>query len=77
MNAIKECDNLWEVDGDSGEQYVVTNETGEWFCSCPDFLWRRRLVSGHCKHIRYVLDLETRRKQGDLSVDQARFVGLK
>lgn len=35
---------------------VIWNTTGDWSCTCPDFLYRKKR-KGKCKHIKAVINL--------------------
>lgn len=55
---------IWNVPSHSSDETYVcaVDETGEVFCTCPDFLMRKACkhphvedVDYHCKHLRSVL----------------------
>lgn len=60
---FKEVENIWGFDpneeqeltgetfkvaGSKGAVYTVTNDRGNWTCTCPASLWQK----GECKHIK-------------------------
>lgn len=37
--------------------YIRTARRREWFCSCPDFQFRRLAQRRHCKHLRQLVEM--------------------
>ena len=54
MNATKIDDDTWEVLGDSGNKYKVTNNS----CTCPSYYIRQR-GKGSCKHMMFVQNMQS------------------
>ena len=44
-------------------QFIRRNGQCRWFCTCPDFTYRRLSRKRHCKHIRFARQRQTKRKR--------------
>jgi len=53
---------VYEVEGDSGNSYVVfyNPRIKSFVCTCPDYVYRLRT----CKHCKFVADFLSRRRPG-------------
>ncbi len=41
---------------ESGRQYELGRTEGKWWCTCPDFMYRKKKLNQHCKHIKSFIE---------------------